>query len=120
MKTFIDPTIILVSNKIDDAVIDRFDPDGRSGESVSADNDQFRLPFLLEVRPSNEFNYDAAKKKLVNLRLGQDNGTRVRFSIPGEVIAIGHRDEESIAGQQEQLLRLSGWIDMESYITVSS
>ncbi|KAF1930781.1 mismatch repair protein 5 [Didymella exigua CBS 183.55] len=116
LKTFIDPTVILVSTKIDDAVIDRFDPGARSGESVSGTDDQFRLPFLLDVRPPNEFYYDAAKSKLMTLKLGEDDGARVTFNVPGE--HSGGYDTESAHGQQDQLLRLAGWVDMESRITV--
>jgi DNA mismatch repair protein MSH5 len=85
---------------------------------VSGDNDQFRLPFLLEVRPPSEFYYEAARSKLVNLRHGEENGTRVRFSVPGELAAIDHLNEESTVGQQGQLLRLAGWVDLESRSTV--
>jgi DNA mismatch repair protein MSH5 len=119
LRMYIDPTIILVSTKIDDSVIDRFDPKTESGDSLSGDNDQFRLPFLLEVRPPSEFLYDAARSKLVNLHLGEEDGTRVSFNVPGELNAGNHLDDESVAGQQGQLLRLAGWIDVESRVTVS-
>lgn len=115
MKIFVNPTVILVSTKIDDAVIDRLDPDARSGESISGNNDQFRLPFLLDVRPPSEFYYDAAKTKLATLKLGEDHGTQVSFNIPGDHFG-GH--DEAMHGQQGQLLRLAGWIDMESRVTV--
>ena len=118
VRTLIDPTVILVSTKIDDTVIDRFDPEAKKVGSASADNDQFRLPFLLEVRPPSEFLYDAARSKLVNLHLGQENGTRVIFNVPGELAAIDNLNDEGVAGQQGQLLRLAGWIDMESRVTV--
>lgn len=118
VRIYIDPTVILVSTKIDEAVIDCFDHEGKIGSSISGDNDQFRLPFLLEVRPPSEYLYDAARSKLVNLRLGEENGPRVRFNIPGERGANEH-DEESIAGKQDQLLRLAGWIDVDSQATVS-
>ena len=117
---FIDPTVILTSTKIDERVIDRFDPQAKSNDSVTSDNDQFRLPYLLEVRPPSEFYYDAAKGKLVNLRLGDENGTRVNFNIPGELAAVDHLNEESTVGQQGKLLRLAGWINMESRVTVKS
>jgi DNA mismatch repair protein MSH5 len=117
VKTFIDPTVVLVSTKIDDAVIDRFDPEARNSESTSGTNDQFRLPFLLDVRPPSEFYYDAAKSKLITLRLGEDDGTQVIFNVPGD--HLGGYDAEGTHGQQGQLLRLAGWIDMESRITVS-
>lgn len=119
VKLFIDPTVILVSTKVDDSVIDRFDPEAKSGDSLSGDNDQFRLPFVLEVRPPSDFYYDAAKGKLVNLRLGEDDGTHISFNVPGQLAPNDHLRDDNIAGQQGQLLRLSGWIDVESRITVS-
>jgi DNA mismatch repair protein MSH5 len=119
LRIFINPTVILVSTKIDDTVIDRFDPEARNSGSASVDNDQFRLPFLLEVRPPSEFYYNAAKSKLVNLHLGEENGTRVSFNVPGELGANDHLEEDNVAGQQGQLLRLAGWIDIESRVTVS-
>ncbi|KAF1911832.1 muts domain V-domain-containing protein [Ampelomyces quisqualis] len=118
LRLFVNPTVVLVSTRIDDAVIDRFDPEAKSGCSASVDNDQFRLPFLLEVRPPAEFLYDAARSKLVNLHLGDENGTQVSFSVPGELGATDHLDDENVAGQQGQLLRLAGWVDVESRVTV--
>ncbi|KAF3049875.1 MutS protein msh5 [Didymella keratinophila] len=116
LKTFIDPTVILLSTKIDDAVIDRFDPEARSGDSASGTNDQFRLPFLLDVRPPSEFYYDAAKSKLMTLRLGEEDGAQVTFNVPGD--HLGGYDTESAHGQQGRLLHLAGWVDMESRVTV--
>ncbi|TKA69375.1 hypothetical protein B0A55_06164, partial [Friedmanniomyces simplex] len=59
--------------------------------------------------------------KLVNLRLGQQGGPRVTFVVPGDVTAE-HEDfnnpEAGFAGRQGQLLRLSGWINVESRTTV--
>lgn len=120
LRMYINPTTILVSTKIDDTVIDRFDPEARNNGSVSGDNDQFRLPFLLEVRPPSEFYYDAARSKLVKLRLGEKHGTQVRFNVPGEIAAGNHIDDDNVAGQQGQLLRLAGWIDVDSRVTVRS
>ena len=118
LRIFIDPTIILVSTKIDDTVIDRFDPEARSSRSTSGETDQFRLPFLLEVRPPNEFAYSAAKSKLVSLRLGRESGPRISFNVPGELIANDRFDDDNATGQQGKLLRLAGWVDMESHTTV--
>ncbi|KAF2182192.1 hypothetical protein K469DRAFT_636979 [Zopfia rhizophila CBS 207.26] len=119
LKLYIDPTVILVSAKIDDAVIDKLDPEARSRGSRGGSNDQFRLPFLLEVRPSSEFNYEAAKSKLVNLKLEEDDGPQVTFIVPGDIVtAEGLDDGGGFAGQQGQLLRLSGWVDIESRVTV--
>ena len=72
------------------------------------------------MRPSSEFYYEAAKTKLVNLKLGEDDGPQVTFVAPGDVVAAeGFDDGESAAGRQGQLLRLAGWVDMESRLTVS-
>lgn len=117
MKVFIEPTVVLVSTKVNEAVIDRFDPEARGGESASEINDQFRLPFLLDIRPSSEFSYNAAKSKLTTLRLGEDDGAQVIFNVPGD--HSGGHDIESAHGQQGHLLQLAGWVDMESRITVS-
>jgi DNA mismatch repair protein MSH5 len=117
VKTFIEPTVVLVSVRIDDAVINCFDPEARSSESVSGDNDQFRLPFLLEMRPPSEFSYDSAKIKLVSLPLDEDNGSSVRFHIPGELIQVGESVEDG-TGQQGRLLRLAGRVDIDSRTTV--
>lgn len=120
VKLFINPTVILLSTKIDDKVIERIDPEAGSAESMSGDNDQFRLPFLLEVRPPSEFYYDAARIKLVNLNLSDEQDTQINFSIPGELAAGHNVDDDKMIGQQGQLLRLAGWIDTDSRVSVSS
>lgn len=121
MKLFIDPTVVLVSTKCSEEAVSRLDPeprgptpsvDGRSGD---------RLPYLLEFRPSSEYGYDSAHNKLVNLRIGQPDGPNVIFVTPGDVVA--HEDDYlggdmGFAGRQGQLLRLAGWINMESRLTV--
>lgn len=89
------------------------------GPKMTVEDDQFRLPFVLDVRPASEFHYDAAKIKLASLRLQQNEGPRVTFVIPGDVVAGEGFGEEDGAGRQEQLLRLAGWIDIESRLTVS-
>lgn len=119
VRTFIEPTVILVSTKTDDKVIDRFDPEARSADCTSSDNDQFRLPFLLEVRPPNEFSYDTAKRKLASLRFDAESGTRASFNIPGELASMDHLNEQGAVDQQGQLLRLAGRIDLESRLTVT-
>ncbi|KAF2804902.1 uncharacterized protein BDZ99DRAFT_425101 [Mytilinidion resinicola] len=119
LKSFIEPTVVLVSARADDAVINRLDPEARRSTSIDGSSDPFRLPYLLEVRPSSEFGYDAAKNKLVNLKLGDDDGPQVTFVVPGDVmVAEGADDGGGFIGRHEQLLRLSGWIDVESRLTV--
>lgn len=117
MKTFIDPTIILISAKADDTVIDQLDPQAKGDEAMSEHRDQFRLPFLLDLRPSSEFYYDSARSKLMSLNIAEDDGPSFSLSVPGEY-PFGH-NETGAQGQQCQLLRLAGWVDIESRVTVS-
>lgn len=119
MRLFIDPTVVLTSTKVDDLVVERLDPDPKSGASSSVHNDQFCLPFLFEVRPPNEFYYETAKGKLMDLRVGEQDGATIRFQVPGELASAAPQlDGGGIVGQQEQMLRLAGWINLESRITV--
>ncbi len=83
--------------------------------------DQFRLPYILEVRPSPEFNYEAGKNKLVSLRLASDAESQLSFITPGNTDAYddqGTGNDAGYTGRQGILLRLSGKIDMESRLTV--
>jgi len=142
LKSYIDLTVILVSTRADDTLIDRLDPEarGRGDEDGTCEcialrtvpkvltpgslqADQFRLPYNLEVRPSSEFSYEAAKNKLVNLRIGSDVGPQVTFVVPGDVLATDEYEEDGeggFSGRQGRLLRLSCWIDVESRLTVSN
>ncbi|KAF2686455.1 hypothetical protein K458DRAFT_476351 [Lentithecium fluviatile CBS 122367] len=120
LRTYIDPTIVLISTRTDDAVLDRLDPEGKSLASDNSDNDQFRLPFLLEVRPPTEFSYDAAKSKLVSLKLGMNHTSQLNFVVPGDAIVEDPAyDYETAPRQLGQLLRVAGIIDMDSQLTVS-
>ncbi|KAH7130599.1 muts domain V-domain-containing protein [Dendryphion nanum] len=119
LRLYVEPTVVLVSNRIDDAVLDRFDPEAKRHRSETKSNDQFQLPFLLEVRPSTEFRYEAAKLRLVNLRLADDDGPRLNFVVPGDVVpAENYGDDDNMTSRQGHLLRLAGWIDVDSRLTV--
>lgn len=136
VRLYIEPTVVLVSNKIDDAVLDQFDQEARAGRSNASSSesgprvlslfrltshivDQFSLSFLLELRPSNEFKYETAKSKIVDLKPADDNGPHITFVVPGDVVPIDHHsDEEESGGRQGRLLRLASWIDIENRISV--
>ncbi|KAF2276083.1 mismatch repair protein 5 [Westerdykella ornata] len=119
LKAFVEPTVILVSTKTDDAVIDTLDPEARDGTSERGSYDQFRLPFVLDIRPAAEFGYDAAKNKLAGLHLQREGQPNFTFVIPGDVVAAdGLINGEDTPGRQEQLLRLAGWVDLESRLTI--
>lgn len=123
VKLFAEPTIVLVSSRCDQAVFDRLDPDARDGQASidGRSNDPTRLAYLLECRPGAEFGYDSARNRLVKLRLGQTDGPRVTFITPGDIMAEyedRNAQDAGFAGRQGQLLRLSGWINIESRTTV--
>lgn len=123
VKLFIDPTAVLVSSKCDDQVFNRLDP-GMRHRSDSADggsDDQSRLPYLLECRPNAEFGYENARNKLVDLRIGRSDGPNISFLIPGDVVGYdGEHDwiDAGLNNRQGQLLRLGGWINIESRLTI--
>lgn len=57
----------------------------------------------------------------MSLRLGHKDGTQVTFVIPGELVATdGYNEGDGYKGRYEQLLKLSGWIDVESRLTVGT
>lgn len=79
------------------------------------------MPYVLDRRPSPEFSYEAGKNKLINLRISSDNGPRISIIIAGDPEAADlYSGQEGLvsAGRQAKLLRLSGWIDVESRVTV--
>ena len=120
VKLFMDPTVVLVSDKISDEAASRLDP-GMRDARVSVDGRSERLPYLLEFRANSEFGYDSARNKLVNLRIGQPGGPNVTFIVPGDVVTyedVMVGGDMGFTGRQGQLLRLSGWINMESRLTV--
>ncbi|KAL2059622.1 hypothetical protein ABVK25_000915 [Lepraria finkii] len=121
LKLHIRPSVVILSLRADECVEKCFDPEGRSRGSVNEDDDQFRLPFILEYRPSTEFNYEAGKDKLVNLHLFSDGGPEVSFVTPGVNDSFndyGDGNEVGCTDRQGKILRLSAWIDMESRLTV--
>ncbi|KAL1618838.1 hypothetical protein SLS54_006953 [Diplodia seriata] len=118
LKLQINPTVVLVGTRADDSILDKLDPERRSLGSVDGSHDQFALPYLLEIRPTVEFNYDSGKNKLTHLKVGPDQGPNVTFTIPGDVQASGAYGDEEDVGRQEHLLRLQGWINLDNRISV--
>lgn len=124
MKLFIDPTVVLVpANCAPDIVEylnrDMMSPNGCFEDGVSFD--QSHLPLMLECRPSSEFGYEASRNKLVNLRIGQRDGPWVTLTVPGDVVShdrVHVHGDNDVSGRQGQLFRLSGWINVESKVTV--
>ena len=83
--------------------------------------DQFALPYVLESRPSPEFNYDAGKNKLMNLDLFADGSSEISFITPGHDDPYDDNGGGTDAGytrRQDELLKLSASIDMESHLSI--
>jgi DNA mismatch repair protein MSH5 len=123
LKLFINPAVILVSTRCQGDTLDRLDPELRTstGSAHGGHRDATRLPYLLECRPNAEFGYESARNKLVNLGIGQQGGPSVTYITPGDVVHEEHvfeGDEARFVGKQGSLLRLAGWINMESRLTV--
>jgi DNA mismatch repair protein MSH5 len=79
--------------------------------------------YVLDSRPSSEFQYEGAKSKLVNLGPSANDNPQLLFTTPGDnAIRSGANmdevDEIFNVGHQGRLLRLAGCIDLESRITV--
>ena len=79
--------------------------------------------YILDSRPSSEFYYENAKNKLVNLELSADEAPNIVFTTPGdELTGKGTLGQVDLAGlgRQGRLMRLAGWIDLDSRLTVWS
>jgi DNA mismatch repair protein MSH5 len=70
----------------------------------------------------SEFSYDSARSRLVGLKLGHEDGPRITFITPGDLTAGDDEDyvpgDAAVESRQGQLLRLAGWIDVDSRVTV--
>jgi DNA mismatch repair protein MSH5 len=75
----------------------------------------------VDYRPNPEFSYEEAKNKLVNLQSILIGGEGVRFLIPGGSLTYdddqGH-DEFDSTSRQGKLLRISGWINLDSRVSL--
>ncbi|KAL8944068.1 MAG: hypothetical protein Q9216_000659 [Gyalolechia sp. 2 TL-2023] len=85
------------------------------------ETDTFTTSYIVEIRPSVEFGYEAGKAKLASIRLGRDVAPRVTFVTPGDSESyLEHAESNKLGynGRQGQLLYLSSLIDLESRLTV--
>jgi DNA mismatch repair protein MSH5 len=77
--------------------------------------------YVLDSRPSPEFQFEAAKNKLINLDIASEDGPEIVFTTPGDDLISGagygqgHSDS---GGRQGKLMRLAGWMDLDSRLTV--
>ncbi|MCJ1249396.1 MutS protein msh5 [Trapelia coarctata] len=130
LKLHIQPTVVLLSSRVDDALYENMDPEHRARDSINdkggffhkdIQTDQFRLPYIIDIRSSPEFNYEAGKRKLVDIRTLKRARSLADFVVPGEDTSYeeyGEGYETGFTRHQGKLLRLSGSIDLESQISV--
>jgi DNA mismatch repair protein MSH5 len=81
------------------------------------------LPYILERRPSSEFNYELAKRKLANIDLSPEGHTETAIVMAGDHESASSTRVERDAphgGYIPKLLRISGLIDLDSRVTVIS
>jgi len=79
------------------------------------------LPYQVDVRPSQDFSYEGAKTKLVNLASIITSNDGTKFLVPGNPSTFDdEQDHENFGStnRQGKLLRLSSWIDFENQIGV--
>ncbi|KAI1937800.1 hypothetical protein LOZ39_005842 [Ophidiomyces ophidiicola] len=116
VKLDIEPTVVILSTRADqDAqIFGTMNPD----EATSINDKQFQLPYHLEIRPCQEFGFEAAKSKLMNLNRGQKSAPK--FLVPGNAFSHEHVDGEDVGytDQQGKFLNISGIVDMENCISV--
>ncbi|OXV09463.1 hypothetical protein Egran_02772 [Elaphomyces granulatus] len=91
------------------------------GTSIIETCDQFRVPYQLDIRPSQEFNYEQAKTKLGALEMPLQNDNPIQFLVPYDGVASSDQlDPENMGftAQRGKILRLSGCIDMENRVSI--
>ncbi|KAF2460904.1 muts domain V-domain-containing protein [Lineolata rhizophorae] len=118
LKTFVNPTVVLVPVRIDEKVVERLDPNEGRLDSAEDSGDHVPPAYLLEERPSGEFGYDSSKARLVNLNIGADDGPDVAFIAAGDVLTAEKFEETPETNTQGNLLRLAAWVNLDSKVTV--
>ncbi|KAG0649696.1 hypothetical protein D0Z07_3763 [Hyphodiscus hymeniophilus] len=113
LKLHVQPTVVLISTRCEESLEEHLGKDAR-GIDRGGDENDILGSYILNAQPSGEFNYEAAKTKLVDLKMGADNASNTMFTTPEDNL-IG---EQQGMGRQGRLMRLAGWIDLDSRLTV--
>ncbi|OJD26055.1 hypothetical protein ACJ73_02570 [Blastomyces percursus] len=118
LKLDVQPTLLLLSTRADQSTANL----GQTGLGIHTANndDQFQLPYHLDVRPVQEFNVEVAKLKLASLQFGTSR-SKTRFLVPGDTFSLNQHGDENDLGftdHQGRLLNISGSIDMDNGISI--
>jgi len=94
-------------------------PNHSSSQLIHRALDDVFGSYVLDSQQSTDFKFGSAKNKLVNLELGVDETPKIVFAVPGDdMTGEAIRGEHSSTGHQGRLMRLAGWIDLDSCLTV--
>lgn len=104
LKFNIKPTVVLLPSRFDETIDNALNPDSK---------DEFATAYRISVRPTTEFAYGPARDKLVAINIGEDSGPVLTLQTPGDIHDLS-------GGQRRRgnLLRLAGWINVDSRVTV--
>ncbi|KAI9759034.1 MAG: MutS protein msh5 [Chaenotheca gracillima] len=144
MKTRIEPTVLLFSTRADQMADPQLGSEKEHGNALTTGSEQDFAPnpsfagvraqvnliqiedsgldsaFIFEIRPSQEFNYELAINKLVNLDVCYDN-SQIAFVAAGDDIDTAQHITDhgpKRTGSRGRLLRLSGLINLDSKSTI--
>ncbi|KAH9210583.1 muts domain V-domain-containing protein [Leptodontidium sp. 2 PMI_412] len=111
LKVHVQPTVILISTRSDEKLEDHLSKDARGIERGNEANDIFGS-YILDARPASEFSPEKAKVRLLSLDFNSDGQPQFNLTTPGHTVVGAAPDE---MGRQ---MRLSGWINLDSELTI--
>jgi len=139
LKLHAQPTILLISSRAEEELEDHLMKEARSVDRGDDDSEVLSCTrqrdmltrllldsifgcYVLDSRPSAEFQFEAAKNKLINLDIGLEHGPEIVFTTPGDDLinsgVYGQGHNGCGVGRQGKLMRLAGWMDLDSRLTV--
>ncbi|KAA8567184.1 hypothetical protein EYC84_010241 [Monilinia fructicola] len=77
--------------------------------------------YVLDSRPAAEFYYEAAKNKLASLEIAGMTGGGMTLATPGDDFGGDRKHDQaelSGTGRHGRLMRLAGWIDLDSRLSI--
>ncbi|GCB22561.1 MutS protein homolog 5 [Aspergillus awamori] len=109
------PTVLLISPRVDPNNLQERPWPERNSDTLSY------VPYQLEVRPSQEFNFSNAKTRLIALDISSRHEHRIKFLVPHSGFVDGEQlDAENLdlTLQEGKLLNVYGSVDMENSVTI--
>lgn len=79
----------------------------------------FHGAYILRTLSSSEFNYERAKRHLMNLGLGALGSPMMHFNTVAEEETDGVADDPTHIRAQGRLMRLATWVNLDSRFSVS-